>query len=277
MYMSLKRFILLLGLMVLLLVGGVVYKIGGPYGQVSAITNFSECVKEGNPVLETYPRQCRVADGRLFTEEVENVSNDKSNLIRVSNPKPNQEIISPLVITGEARGIWYFEASFPVVLVDWDGLIIAEGHAGARPSVDGDWMTEKFVPFQATLAFNAPMHKNYGALILRKNNPSGLPEHDDAFEIPVLFHDTPKEPPKEVTETGRERGGCTIMGCSGHICADGNVITTCEYKPEYACYEQAVCERQANGQCGWTLTAAMGRCLQGLSSKAPGGGELLQE
>lgn len=272
MYISPKRLILLLGLIVLLLVGGVAYKVGGPYGQVSNITNFSECVEAGNPVMETYPRQCRTANGRLFTEEVESAPNDKSNLIRVSNPKPNQEITSPLVITGEARGTWYFEASFPIVLVDWDGLIIAEGHAEAQ----SNWMTQDFVPFQATLTFKAPTYKNYGALILRKDNPSGLPEHDNALEIPVLFHDTPKEPPKEVIETGRERGGCMITGCSGHVCADGDVITTCEYKPEYACYEQAVCERQANNQCGWTLTAAVGRCLLELSTDVPQG-KMLRE
>ena len=159
-----------------------------------------------------------------------------------------------------------------MVLVNWDGLIIAEGHAEAQ----SDWMTEEFVPFKAVLTFNAPAYKNYGTLILRKDNPSGLPEHDDALEIPVLFRDTPKEPPKEVVETGRERGGCMITGCSGQVCADGDVITTCEYKSEYACYEQAVCERQSNGQCGWTLTAAVGRCLQELSLGEPEG-EMLQE
>ena len=250
----------------LLLVGGVIYKVGGPYGEdATAITNFLECAEAGNPVMERYPRQCRTADGRLFTEEIENVSDDKSNLIRVSSPQLNQEIASPLTITGEARGTWYFEASFPIALVDWDGLIIAEGHAEAQ----SDWMTEEFVPFKAILTFKAPTYKNYGALILRKDNPSGLPEHDDALEIPVLFRDTPKEPPKEVEETGRERGGCMVTGCSGQVCADGDVITTCEYKSEYACYEQAVCERQGDGKCGWTLTAAVGRGLQDLSSDKP--------
>ena len=274
MYISPKRLILLLGLIVLLLVGGVIYKVGGPYGGgESDVNSFSECVEAGNPVAESYPRQCRTTDGRSFTEEIKNISDDKSNLIRVSSPQQNEVITSPLTITGEARGTWYFEASFPVVLVDWDGLIIAEGHAEAQ----SDWMTEEFVPFRAELTFKAPIYKNYGTLILRKDNPSGLPEHDNALEVPVLFRDTPKEPTEEIIETGRERGGCMITGCSGQVCGENDVITTCEYRPEYACYEQAVCERQAGGQCGWTLTAAMGRCLQELSPKAPKGGEMLQE
>ena len=263
-YMVLKRLVILLGLIVLLLVGGVVYKIlpmTGDPGGPSIITSFSECANAGYPIMESYPRQCRTPGGKTFIEEIE-TKNDKSNLIRVSNPKPNQEITSPLIITGEARGTWYFEASFPIVLVDWDGLIIAEGHAEAQ----SEWMTEEFVPFKATVTFKAPTYKNYGTLILQKDNPSGLPEHDDAIEIPVLFRDTPKEPVEEIVETGRERGGCMVTGCSGQVCADGDVITTCEYKAEYACYENAVCERQADDQCGWTLTAAVGRCLQELSS-----------
>jgi len=38
------------------------------------VTNFEECVAAGNPVMESYPRQCRdpVSD-KTFTEEIENV------------------------------------------------------------------------------------------------------------------------------------------------------------------------------------------------------------
>ena len=34
------------------------------------INNFEECAKAGNPVLESYPRQCMTPDGRTFTEEI---------------------------------------------------------------------------------------------------------------------------------------------------------------------------------------------------------------
>lgn len=110
---------------------------------------------------------------------------DKTDLIRLNSPRPGQVIESPLIITGEARGVWFFEASFPVVLVNWDGLIIAQGIAQAQDN----WMTNDFVPFVATLVFpvDKSAYSNRGALILRKDNPSGLPEHDDALEIPVLL------------------------------------------------------------------------------------------
>ncbi len=114
---------------------------------------------------------------------------EKADRITLSTPAPNSVVGSPLIVTGSARGTWFFEASFPVVLTDWDGLIIAEGVATA----DGEWMTTDFVPFRATLEFTNPYPEGgqdfmkRGSLILKKDNPSGLPEHDDTLEIPVRF------------------------------------------------------------------------------------------
>ena len=109
----------------------------------------------------------------------------KADLIVLDSPRPNQTITSPLTVTGKARGYWFFEASFPVVLVDWDGRIIAQGIATAK----GDWMTADFVPFEATLTFavDKNAYSNRGALILKKDNPSGLPQNDDALEVPVVI------------------------------------------------------------------------------------------
>lgn len=55
---------------------------------------------------------------------------------------------------------------------------------------------------------------------------------------------------------------CMKTGCSGQVCADKEVITTCEYKTEYECYKRATCERQANGECGFTPTPALTACLR---------------
>jgi len=45
------------------------------------------------------------------------------------------------------------------------------------------------------------------------------------------------------------------------ICADRSVISTCEWRPEYASYRSASCQTQANGRCGITLTADLAACL----------------
>jgi hypothetical protein len=65
---------------------------------------------------------------------------------------------------------------------------------------------------------------------------------------------------------GKEAGSktkksCIKTGCSGQVCSDTEVITTCEWRPEYACYKRARCERQADGKCGFTRTAELTACL----------------
>jgi hypothetical protein len=55
---------------------------------------------------------------------------------------------------------------------------------------------------------------------------------------------------------------CYVGGCSSQICSDQEgVISTCEWRDEYACYQTASCERQPDGQCGWTPTAELDACL----------------
>lgn len=108
----------------------------------AVVTNFEECAAEGNPVMESYPRQCRTADGRIFVEEVSDV----------------------------------------------------------------------------------------------------VPPND-----------------------GAAANGCAVAGCSGQLCVAADeastIVTTCEYRAEYACYRQASCEPQPDGKCGWTQTPALTQCL----------------
>ena len=55
---------------------------------------------------------------------------------------------------------------------------------------------------------------------------------------------------------------CYVGGCSGQICSDQEgVISTCEWREEYACYQDAKCEVQTDGNCGWTQTAELQACL----------------
>ncbi len=56
---------------------------------------------------------------------------------------------------------------------------------------------------------------------------------------------------------------CAPTGCSGQVCGNASVTTTCEVRPEYQCYRTATCEAQTNGLCGWTQTPALTQCLAG--------------
>jgi len=54
---------------------------------------------------------------------------------------------------------------------------------------------------------------------------------------------------------------CFKTGCSSQVCSDRAVVTTCEFRPEYECYQKAVCERQRDGNCGFTKTRELTECL----------------
>jgi len=103
---------------------------------------------------------------------------DSASVIQVEGPLPNAVVASPLIVTGRARGTWYF----PVKLFDANNLEIATGVAQAQ----GDWMTENFVPFTVTLTYATPATAT-GTLVLYKDNPSGLPENDASVSVPVTF------------------------------------------------------------------------------------------
>ncbi len=111
------------------------------------------------------------------------VNVSQTNNIHLFSPEPNTMISSPFHITGEARGSWYFEASFPIKLIDAHGNELVRTHAQAQR----DWMTDAFVPFTGDLLFTQPTTAS-GTLILEKDNPSGLPEHSAEVRIPVRFN-----------------------------------------------------------------------------------------
>jgi len=127
-----------------------------------------------------------IANKNTTTENEVYYTNTDSSVIEVTQPKSGSIVQSPLTIMGRARGGWYFEATFPIVLVDWDGRIIAEGYATAKDN----WMTNDLVPFEGIITFNTPETSvsNRGVLIIQKSNASGLPEHDAALEIPIRFN-----------------------------------------------------------------------------------------
>ncbi|OGM05573.1 hypothetical protein A2715_05825 [Candidatus Woesebacteria bacterium RIFCSPHIGHO2_01_FULL_39_32] len=149
-------------------------------GRSQEVSDFESCASSGYPVLESYPRRC-IANGNSFVEEIGNEI-EKMDLIIVDDPRPKQEISSPLKLTGQARGNWYFEASFPVYLYDEEGNEIGTAIAQAQ----SDWMTEEFVPFSVNLEFDKP-ETLQGELVLQKANPSGLSENEDSLTIPVRF------------------------------------------------------------------------------------------
>lgn len=103
--------------------------------------------------------------------------------VHVDSPQFSSPLTSPITITGSARGTWFFEGSFSIVLTGSNNEVLGTAIAQAQ----GEWMTTEFVPFTATLNFALPKNilHTKATLNFKKDNPSGLPEHDDAVQFPV--------------------------------------------------------------------------------------------
>ncbi len=109
------------------------------------------------------------------------------NKIIISSPKLGEVIFSPITVSGRARGLWFFEASFPVEIYNSNDKLLGSSPVQFIPQSDEDsWMTAKFVNFQGKIEFSQPSTKN-GYILFKKDNPSGLPEYDESFKMPVKF------------------------------------------------------------------------------------------
>ena len=99
-------------------------------------------------------------------------------------PKQNEEVSSPLKITGSVNnGGWSgFEGQVGTVqLLDVKGKKIAEGVLKATT----DW-TNPPVKFEVTLTFDSKI-KGAATLLFSNENPSGLPDKDKKFGLPVVI------------------------------------------------------------------------------------------
>lgn len=122
------------------------------------------------------------AEAPIVREEKPTYVHASENDIVVASPKPHEILGSIIDVRGRARGWWYFEASFPIVIENKDGVVIGQGVGTA----DGEWMTEEFVPFNATLTLTT-VYTGSATLIFKKDNPSGEASRDASVRIPIVI------------------------------------------------------------------------------------------
>lgn len=111
--------------------------------------------------------------------------NATPNDIVVTLPFPGAVTGKEFSVRGKARGYWFFEASFPVVVYDDKGNELAIGLANPEPA-GTEWMTTEFVDFKADLKV-PDTYIGPAVLLLKKDNPSGLPEHDAQVSFPFTI------------------------------------------------------------------------------------------
>ncbi len=109
----------------------------------------------------------------------------KDDLLIIDSPELNAVVTSPIQVTGKAKGTYFYEGSFPIMVTDSKGQIIGNGVATA----EGEWATESFVPFTATILYMPPQGdtEKTGKLILQNDNPSGIPENSIQRVVPIVF------------------------------------------------------------------------------------------
>lgn len=102
----------------------------------------------------------------------------------VSSPKTSETVTSPLVVSGYVNGgNWFgFEGQVGSVrLIDDVGNLLAQKPLTATT----EWTTTT-VWFETVLEFAKPVTQT-GELIFSNENPSGMPERDKQFILPVKF------------------------------------------------------------------------------------------
>lgn len=157
------------------------FVVGGP--EDDWICTAEGWVRHGNPSAPMPTKICGKtslpANASIALQAGE--ANKYASKIRVEVPELDAVVKSPLEFKGEARGSWFFEASFPVKITDKNGNVLGQTTAQAK----SDWMTEDFVPFEGTIEFAPTADEGY--IVFLKDNPSGLPENADEYKIPVKF------------------------------------------------------------------------------------------
>jgi hypothetical protein len=119
----------------------------------------------------------------IATSTVSTTSDDTplSASVLVTSPHEHTVVGSDFTISGKAPGPWFFEATFPVKILDSESNSIATSHATAS----GDWQTTGLVDFTVPVHING--YHGQATIVLMRDNPSGLPENDDALEVPITI------------------------------------------------------------------------------------------
>lgn len=263
------------------------------------INSFEECAKY-YPVMESYPAKCNTPDGRHFVQELSDEETKKlqppegdetANWKTYTNSDfgysikyptdifirhicPLEELVLSKRVASEEREVidigtcvrdfrFTFEIISPVGEVD-------EPKSNNEYKVTAEEIiidNIKGVRYLAILKEGVlgPPPKWYMEVFIKKDRLHRI-YLSDKILLPVFNQmlSTFKFLPASPAGGDQADNGCKVTGCSGQICAEEgeDIVTTCEFRNEYACYKTAKCERQADGKCGWTETKELINCLQ---------------
>ena len=152
-----------------------------PLGDVYAVSYLTRAPGEAMAATPTIPAFKTFSRTNTDFTVLAEYHNATQNDIRVTEPESHNRLDSTFVIEGEARGPWYFEATFPVEIRTPSGETLIETFI----MTDEEWMTEDFVPFSEEIT--VADYTGPATLYLHKQNASGEPERDAWLAIPVTI------------------------------------------------------------------------------------------
>ena len=120
----------------------------------------------------------------VSTEKTQTPQQQTTEGIKVDLPTANQEVSSPLKITGSVNGGGWsgFEGQVGTVqLLDVKGNKIAQGVLKAT----SDWTTSS-IQFESTLTFQSKF-RGAATLLFSNENPSGSVDKDKKFGLPIVI------------------------------------------------------------------------------------------
>ncbi len=102
--------------------------------------------------------------------------------VTVISPGSGATIVSPVNVVGTIDKSWTFESSFRIEILDDARQEITDAN------VPVTFATEESMigTFTASIPFETEAKS--GFIVIHNDNPSGLPENDKTFEVPVNFN-----------------------------------------------------------------------------------------
>jgi len=222
---------------------------------ISYAVNFEECVANGNLVMESYPRQCTAGNGTVFVEVIDSTAVDQ-NIADEFNPKSpkgeDYETIETVQfsVASQKRGCGSFSRQ-PCLVVNGENLYDPIDGFEYEPGYEYKITVEKYLRFGTS-------------------DPQLLPQDIGMFAYRLVSVDS-KDSVETKTEdaTVTPNNPCRITGCSSQLCVSadaGEVLSTCEFLPQYQCFKDSICEVQVTGECGWTETEKFTQCVESFTN-----------
>lgn len=110
------------------------------------------------------------------------VSPEPEPILQTNVPR-NSVIKTDQIVAGKIDNSWLFEGQFNIQIKDSSGRVIATTPVKI---VEGqDWTVPGLKDFSVKITFKT--NSQSGTLVINSDNPSGLPENQKSYSIPVKF------------------------------------------------------------------------------------------